>query len=154
MDDRAFTERTRAIGVKLYRISCTLLSCEADREDAMSEAVLKAWRKKEGLRQAAYFETWLISILINECRNIYRKAARRAAPLPDQLPAPEPRMPALHDALMALPEKYRLIVELHYIEGYEVSEIAQMITLPKGTVSWRLSQARKLLKAELEDAVR
>lgn len=152
MDDREFARRAKGIGIKLYRVSCTLLSSEADREDALQEALLRAWSRRASLRQPEFFDTWLIRILINECRNIQRKKQWRPAPLPERMetPAPEPKDPALYDALMALPEKYRLAIELHYIEGFSVREIAQMLGVPGGTVMWRLSEARKLLKCELE----
>lgn len=53
------------------------------------------------------------------------------------------------DALMNLPPKHRIPMELHYIEGYGISEISRMLLIPEGTVKWRLSRGRALLRDEL-----
>ena len=52
-------------------------------------------------------------------------------------------------ALMALPLKMRVPLELHYIEGYSVAETARILAVPEGTVKWRLSKGRALLKDAL-----
>ncbi|MBR3239238.1 MAG: RNA polymerase sigma factor, partial [Oscillospiraceae bacterium] len=55
----------------------------------------------------------------------------------------------LLEALMALPRKQRVALELHYIEGYSVAETARILRLPEGTVKWRLKRGRELLKQSL-----
>ena len=146
MDDRTFSQLAMDCERKLYRVARTLLRSDADCQDALQEAILRGWSKRKSLREARYFDTWLIRILINECRNIQRKAAK--VPTSESTPPPADTS-ELYDALMTLDEKYRLVTELHYIEGYEVSEIASMLKLPSGTVKWRLSEARNRLKEAL-----
>ena len=58
---------------RMYRISRSILLNDEDCRDAMQEAALRAWEKRHTLREERYFGTWLIRILINECRNIQRK---------------------------------------------------------------------------------
>jgi len=58
---------------RMYRIARTILRNDEDCRDAMQEAALRAWEKRYTLREEKYFGTWLIRILINECRNIQRK---------------------------------------------------------------------------------
>ena len=149
MDQQQFIARTQAVQGRLYRVSRTLLRCDADCEDAVQEAIVKAWVKLDTLREEQYFETWLIRILINECKNVYRRKIPGEA-LPETLTAPEPPDPALRDALERLDVKFRLPLVLHYLEGYRVREIAKMLRLPEGTVKRRLHQARKLLKSALK----
>ena len=72
-----------------------------------------------------------------------------AEPLPESLPAPEAEPSPVMDALLALPEKPRVAMELHYIEGYDVRECARMLGVPEGTVKWRLSRGRALLRDAL-----
>jgi RNA polymerase sigma-70 factor (ECF subfamily) len=148
MNETEFDARVRALTPRLYRVSGTLLSCEADREDAAQEAVIKAWRSLRALREERYFETWVIRILINECRRIGRK--RRPGPLPEEIRADEPSETGLADALKSLDVKYRLPVTLHYVEGYPLADIARMLNIPLGTVKRRLFTARGRLRDALE----
>ena len=148
MNRTEFIERVRACERRLYRVSRTMLRSDSDCEDAVQETLLKAWAKLATLRQEQFFETWLIRILINECRTIYRRRPPSQDEIPESLAAPDEDHSVMN-ALMNLPEKYRIPTELHYIEGYGISEIARMLFIPEGTVKWRLSRARALLKNEL-----
>ena len=76
MTQTEFTQRVLTMQDRLYRVSCTLLRCEADREDAVQSALEKAWRGRFLLRQEQYMETWLTRILINECYAIMRESSR------------------------------------------------------------------------------
>ena len=144
-----FAARVEACERRLYRVARTMLRSDADCEDAVQEALLKAWAKRGTLREEAYFETWLTRILINECRNLVRRRPVSEAELPESLAAPQTDDSALLSALMCLPEKNRITLELHYIEGYGIREIAQILHVPEGTVKWRMNRGRTLLKQEL-----
>lgn len=144
-----FAARVEACERRLYRVARTMLRSDADCEDAVQEALLKAWAKRGTLREEAYFETWLTRILINECRNLVRRRPVSEAELPESLAAPQTDDNGLLSALMCLPEKNRITLELHYIEGYGIREIAQILHVPEGTVKWRMNRGRTLLKQEL-----
>lgn len=146
MTRKDFIHRVRACERRLYRVARTMLDREADCEDAVQEALLKAWVKLPALREDAYFETWLMRILINQCKTFYRKRSGIEAPLTEDIPCPQPFDSPLLEALSALPPKPRIALELHYIEGYDVRACARMLGVPEGTVKWRLHQGRKLLK--------
>lgn len=148
MQRTEFIARVEDCERRLYRIARTMLRSDADCEDAVQEALLRAWSRLSTLRQPQYFETWLIRILINECRRLYRRRRPIESELSETLAAPAADA-RLADALMALPEGYRIAIELHYIEGYSVRELASILRLPEGTVKWRLSRGRTLLKQEL-----
>lgn len=60
----------------MYHVACGLLHSDADRQDAMQQALLKAWEKRHSLKNEGFFKTWLIRILINECKNILRVQKR------------------------------------------------------------------------------
>ena len=77
MDKQEFADRVHAMQERLYRMTYGQLREEQDRRDAVQEAILKAWQSRERLRDPAYFETWLIRILINECHNIQRAGRGR-----------------------------------------------------------------------------
>ena len=61
---------------RLYRISRTILSSDADCQDALQEALIRAWMRRGSLRNEGAFDAWLIRILINECRILARRAKR------------------------------------------------------------------------------
>ena len=149
MNKAEFVQRVRGCERRLYRVARTMLRTDADCEDAVQEALLRAWAKLHTLREEAYFETWLIRILINECRNICRKRPVVEAELPENLPQAVSDDSALLEALMALPEKHRIALELHYIEGYKTREISAMLRIPESTVKWRLMKGRSKLRTEL-----
>lgn len=152
MDKTEFQTAVLSAERILYRVAKTILRSDEDCADAVQEAILKAWIALPRLREERYFSTWLTRILINECLAVKRRNGRLA----DMETIPEPAAPekddsSLYEALAALPEKLRLTVELHYIEGYSVEETARILGVPAGTVKSRLSNGRKLLREFLED---
>lgn len=149
MDENTFTERAMALERKLFRISHTLLRADADCEDAVQEALINAWLHRSSLREERYFDTWLIRILLNACKNL-RRGQRIMAEIPEQYPAREEGDRQVHEALMGLPEKLRLAMVLHYIEGYEIKQIAEILKIPAGTVKWRLHEGRAALRRQIE----
>lgn len=154
MDKEEFAARVVAMRDTLYRVSATILRSEADREDAVSEAIAKALGKLPGLRKPEVFQAWMIRILINECYNTIRRNKREIAveQVPDVYFAPEDSR-ELFEAFLALEEKYRLPMVLHYVEGYKVEEVSRMLRLPDGTVKSRLMRGRRLLRNMLDGEV-
>jgi len=142
-----FSERITGMIQTLYRVSYSQLAQDCDRDDAVQECLYKAWKKRHQLKDERFMQTWVIRILINECRNIQKKG-RLELPF-DELPervAPPDANHELHDALFAIDETLRLPIVLHYMEGYSTKEIAQMLRLPHGTVKSRMTRARSELK--------
>lgn len=145
-----FTERIIAMQPRLYRVSAGILNQRADQEDAVQSCLERAWRKLPTLRDDAILETWVTRILINECRSILRRK-RWVVPVEtiEDRPAPPPSAdPDLYRFFTSLPDKLRLTMTLHYIEGFEVAEIARLMRLPEGTVKSRLSRGREKMRAD------
>jgi len=151
MDREAFAARAAACERKLYRVARTMLRSVADCEDAVQEALLRAWKNRDSLRELRYFDTWLVRILINECRNLHR---RRPMTVPlevaESASVPEAEGTVALAALDGLSEKLRLVMVLHYVEGYPVEEITELLRIPAGTVKWRLHQGRRRLRERME----
>lgn len=155
MNKADFEQEVLAAEKTLYRVARSILKSEADCEDAVSEAILKAYMKLGALRDEKFFRTWLIRILINECKKIYKLNSRTISyenipemPGDDRTSANE-----VYTAIMQLPEKIRIAVILHYSEGYSVAETASIMRIPSGTVKSRLSKGRSLLKGILNEGV-
>ena len=149
MQKSEFVQRAWACERKLYRIARTMLSSDADCEDAVQEALLKAWAKIHTLRESAWFETWLVRILINECRQIWRKRPRAEVELIDNITADIPEGTPVTEAILALPPKVRIAMELHYVEGYSIAECAQLLAITESAVKARLFRGRTLMKYTL-----
>ena len=127
MDKETFSTLVHEQQRQLYRIAVSYTASSADAEDAMQEALLRAWKRRDTLRNPAYFGTWLNRILINECKTLLRKRKRQlpTADLPNlAAPPPDEQAMALRTALFALPEKYRVPLVLNLLEGYTLREIA------------------------------
>ena len=154
MDKEAFGVAVMGMRDTLYRVAATLLKREADREDAVSEAIAKALVKLPGLRKPEAFQAWMIRILINECYNTIRRNRREISveQVPDVYFAPE-QSRDLFKAFLRLEEKYCLPMVLHYVEGYNVDEVARMLRRPEGTIKSQLMRGRKMLRDELDEEV-
>lgn len=154
MNREAFSRRIVAMLPVLHRIAWSQLPQTADREDAVQEAIRRAWEKRDRLREERYMQTWVIRILLNVCDTMRRRSGRLQPT--DVLPMQEAesiRDTPLLDALMQLEEKYRLPLQLRYVEEYSVAEVAQMLCLPQGTVKSRLSRGRDKLRAMIGEEV-
>lgn len=156
MTSDAFAQGILAMRQMLYRITCTQLERQADREDAVQEAIRKAWEKRGSLRDERHLQTWVVRILLNECHNMQRRNGR-CMPVEEVYgaaqAAPPDRAAELRLALAALDERYRLPILLHYIEGMPIRQVARTLRVPVGTVQSRLARGRNLLKTALAEEV-
>lgn len=153
MTAEEFARRVEALKPVMYRVCVSQLASPYDREDAAQEAVLRAWARRDRLREEKFFETWFIRILINACHDIQR-SNRRTVTM-DTLPEPEQRDENrdLTEVLRILDKKQRLCVLLHYIEGYSVREVAGMLGIGESAVKLRLMRGRRKLKELLSEEV-
>lgn len=146
--DEVFMREVEACERTLYRICRTMLRNEADCCDAVQEALMKAWQHRNRIDETK-FRAYLTRILINECHNIGRKHARVVVmeSVPEQAVEAEHGL-EIRDALMKLSELHRLVLVMHYLEGFSLAEIAQVLRIPLGTVKYRIVRARKAFKEE------
>ncbi len=151
MDRERFITEIEACSDMMYRVAWSVLRNNADCEDALQEAALKAWEKRGKLREEKYFRTWITRILINVCYDTQRRR-RRTVPL-DEIPeqaadsAPDP---ALAMALEAIPEKLRLPLVLCYSEGMTYEEAATALRIPVSTLRGRIHRGKDQLRKELD----
>lgn len=134
----------------MYHVAKSLLYNDADCQDAIQEAIAKAFDKIGTLKQDTYAKTWLLRILINECYEIMRKEKKIISLETCEQPWMERQdYSDLYEALMGLTEEARLAVTLYYMEGYNIREIARMTKVTESAVKSRLARARTKLKEEL-----
>ena len=139
---------------QIYRIAKSILKNDEDCADAAQEAVAKALENLPSLKNDAYAKTWFIRILIRTAYDILRKQKSYVVggeegmfDLPDER---RRDYSDLYEAIFTLPEDYRAAVVMHYIEGYRVREIADILTVPEGTVKTYLRRGRLAIKKFLE----
>ena len=144
-------------GDSLLRMCCLYLKDIHLAEDAVQETFLKAYRSMDSFRGDSAEKTWLTRIAINTCMDVKRTPWQRFIDRhkpPEDIPGGtfEQQMgdDTVSRAVMALPQKYRLAVLLHYYEGLPVKDIAQVLSLPVSTVTTHLSRGRERLRDTLK----
>src|ERR1700682_647961 len=160
---REFEERLAECGPLAYRVARGVLRNTADAEDVAQEALLRAYRRFDRLRDRNRFRAWLVRIGFRLALDRVRSGKRREQR--DTLwsqPEHQPRAATAEDlavsnefqghldnALAELPEKLRLVLLLAAMEGHTIDEIAAMIGVSAGTVKSRIFYARKQLAEKL-----
>lgn len=146
---QAVESALRRYGDQLYRLCLVTLRSPGDAEDAVQETLLAYLSRAPVFDGPEHEKAWLLRVAVNKCRDIQRFRLRHPqldeALLQTQLPDEEPR--AVMQALLSLPERFRLVLTLHYVEGYRVNEIAGMIGRSPSAVKMRLQKGRRLLEA-------
>ena len=152
MTNEAFTEAVIRMTPTLYRIAKGQLLIEADQQDAVQEAIRRSWEKRNSLKNERYLQTWVIRILLNVCHDTQRYGKREfpMEELPEQQPETQDYTD-LRSALFQLKDKERIPVILHYIEGYDVKHVAEILKIPVNSVKTRLMRARAHLRDILNE---
>jgi len=161
-DRAAFAQLMYRYAGAVYNLAYRMLGNAEDAEDASQEIFLRAYTRLESYDRTRRFSTWLLSIGSNYC--IDRLRRRRFAwmtlddaayALPSTEPGPErsalsnEQRQMVQQALLQLPEHYRLVTVLCYWQDLSYDEICQITGLPEITIKTRLHRARHMLAAAL-----
>lgn len=133
----------------LYRLALTHLGNGEDAEDAVHDVFAKFISASPSFRDSEHEKAWFIRVTVNRCHDIYRRNSKR-----NHLPLEEAENIAhMHEdesetvkLVHSLPEKYRSVIILHYLEGYSVEETAKILSLTVSAVKMRLSRGRDYMK--------
>lgn len=137
-------------GSSVYRLALHAAGNAPDARDICQNVFIKLMAHLDRIEPGKE-KAWLCKVTVNEARNLQRSSWRKkTVPLDDTLFAPEDETRALWQSVLALPEKYRACVYLHYYEGYSVRETASLLGIRPSTVTTRLQRAREKLKEALE----
>ena len=172
-DPAAFGELVDRHRAAVYRAALAALGSPADAEDAAQDAFLLAYRRLHSFRGEASFKTWLLTITwhqaINRRRSLTSVLRRMVAPKTgDEAEAqmanvaaggPSPEQPAaqdqlrrgVRDAIRALSPKLRDALLLAQAGEYSYDEIGAMLGTPTGTIKWRVSEARRVIRTRLRE---
>ena len=143
----------------LYRLCYSILLVREDAEDAVQDIFLKYYRKQPTFADEDHEKAWFIRVAVNQCRDVLRRRKLRGF-IPfsevEELLAEqeaESQSSEVLSALYELQDKYRIVMILHYIEGYPVKDVAKLCRLSLSAVKMRLARGREQLKQNLEGVV-
>lgn len=140
-----------AYGAAVYRLALAFLGQRADADDVTQETFCRLLYRAPSFTDENHKKRWLLQVAANLSRNQLRGFWRKqVTQLEDTLPAGAPGELDALNAVMALPEKFKLPIHLYYYEGYSVAEVADILKLGQSAVKMRLKRGRELLKLELE----
>lgn len=134
----------------IFKICLALLCNEHDAKDAVQDTFYKYIRKTKEFENEEHEKAWLITVATNICKNMLRF----------KLMHPQVDINSIYDYyeleedgkiledIMSIPYKFKIVMILHYVEGYKVDEIAKIIEKTPSAVKMRLQKGRKLLKQE------
>jgi RNA polymerase sigma-70 factor, ECF subfamily len=156
-DAEAYGELVARHMRRAFSIAWRILEHREDAEDVVQDAFLRALERIGTLDAARPFRPWFYRIVVNQALNFRRNRSMRATePIHGELaattssPARDAENAALRgrlrNALDALPERQRTIVQLADLEGLNSAEIAEILEVSAGTVRWHLHQARHTLR--------
>lgn len=136
------------------RICYVRFNCLADAEDCWQNVFIKLYVSKEMWQKSEdYLRRWLITVTLNECRDIHRKLFRRNHYDIDKLVIAhiEDFDRSLLHAVKALPYKYSEAIYLYHFEGYNISEISGILGRNENTIKSQLKRGREMLKDVIEN---
>ncbi len=136
----------------VYRLAVSYTRSLSEAEDVCQTVFLKLLEQRHitpGKEKA-----WLMQVTANQCRSLLRSSWwKTTAPLEDTLPAEPPKNNETLQAVLSLEPKYRVVVYLHYYEGYSTAQIARLLKISQSCVTTRLSRARDSLRILLKEEV-
>lgn len=159
-DKNAFSKLILYFEQDLYKIAISRLSQESDAYDAIQETIISAYSSISNISNTTSFKSWLIKILINKCNDIYRKQ-NKVINISFEDNDCENYVSTnyiennsnleFYNLLNLLNENERTILILHYLEGYNLSEIAKILDTNSNTIRSKLLRAKKKIKDNLKE---
>jgi RNA polymerase sigma-70 factor (ECF subfamily) len=166
-DRNAFSELVRKYQRRVYATAYQILGNHSDADDVAQDTFVRAYRGLRTFGGRADFFTWLYRITVNTALNHLRTRKRAAAlwkdvrEATDDSPSPgyelDPgrlaelgdRMRRTFAAISELSDTLRITLVLATVQGMPYREIAELLSIPEGTVAWRVNEARKQVKEKL-----
>jgi RNA polymerase sigma-70 factor (ECF subfamily) len=161
-DEAAFEQLVLRHQRYVFNLAYRVLGDYTEAEDITQEAFVRVWQGLSGFRGQARFTTWLYRIVHNLCLNRLPGLQRellQTEPVEEVLADPglspadlfavREQMAFLHAQMDRLPEKYRLVLTLRYLQHLSYDEIAAALEMPMGTVKTHIHRARRLLRERL-----
>ena len=139
----------------LYAVAFNICKNAEDAKDIVQETFIQYYSLRKEFDNEQHIRAWLIRVAINKAKNInhsfWRKNKRPLEDYMESLTFETPESEELFETVMALPEKFRIVIHLFYYEDYAIREIADILKISESNVKVRLSRGRSLLKEKLQE---
>ena len=139
----------------IYAIAFNICKNSEDAEDVVQDTFIQYMSAKKDFETEEHIRAWLIRVAINKAKNknanFFRKKVEPLEDYMETLSFETTKSSDLFEAVITLPEKYRIIIHLFYYEDYSVNEIANIQKISVSNVKTRLSRGRMLLKEKLNE---
>ena len=138
----------------VYRVAFMQMKGHADAEDVLQEVFVRLLKYQPQFENSEHEKAWFIRTTINICKDIIKSKWHSTTVSIEKIPESEKNffsLPHVKEdetlwAVLELPEKYRIVVILHCLEGYSLREISQILHIGRSAVSMRLYRAKNILK--------
>ena len=142
-------------GDRVFSAAFSICRNREDADDVVQDTFLRYHIKNLQYMDETHLKAWLLRVAINRAKDItvafWRRNRVSWEAYMEELEFTQPEDRSLFRAVMALPEKYRLVLHLYYYEECSIREIASLLHTGEGTIKSRLSRGRTLLKTMLTE---
>ncbi|WP_252504781.1 RNA polymerase sigma factor [Sporosarcina sp. Marseille-Q4943] len=152
-DDEAFLALMQLHREALLRTAIAFLKNEADGLEALQEVTYRAYKKVHTVREPAYVKTWLIRIMMNYCQDQLKRGKRyvMTGEVDETIGKKDEYRLELAEALATLKPDEQQLIYLKYVQGVKIKEIAELSSIPEGTVKSRLHNILRSLRSHFGD---
>ena len=152
-DDTRIENIINLYGDLLYRTGIMILGNPQDVQDVLQEVMLKVLQKMPEFHDSEHEKAWLLRVTINLCKDMLRFRFRHQYIQIDELEieAVDTDDRQLLQEIIQLSSSWRIVLILHYVEGYSLREIADILSVSENAVKKRMQRAKKALRAKLEE---
>jgi len=135
----------------VFRLALSYTKCIADAEDISQTVFIRLFENYAKIEPGKE-KAWLLTVTANQSKNLLKSFWRKKTePLEDIYSFEYPEQSSVFVHVMELKPKYRVIVYLHYYEGYGSKEIAKILGITQSAATTRLQRARRILRIRLEE---
>jgi len=154
VDKKYFAELIEKHSDTLYRCAVSYCNNKQDAEDIVQEVFVKCMKKNPSFTDDSHEKAWLIRATINLCKDLQKTYWKRnVSELTEDIVDDSEDNKNLYYLISQLPLKYRIVIQLHYQEGYKIKEIAEILHKKESTVGNQLARGKALLKKMYEEGM-
>ena len=141
-------------GDMLFRVCFSMMRSREDAEDAVQDVFLKYFENPRAFNDDEHEKAWFIRVASNRCKDLMRRRTVRSFIALDEINELEDygidkAEGTVLSTIFSLPEKYKTVFVLHYLEEMSVADVAMSLGLSQSAVKMRLSRGREILKGDL-----
>lgn len=152
--DDCFEEVMERYSDMIYRIAYANVRVKEDAQDVFQEVWCRYYQKNKIFESEEHRRNWLINVTLKCCKKIYTSVRYKRTVLTDDMSLLREKLPErdfeIYDAVIRLPEKYRVPVYLYYYEDFSVNEISEITKINASTVRSQMKRGREKLKEILK----